>query len=145
MSEERADVEHATEGHVVWTEIAPELSKTDFDHPTLMEVEFLRLMSRIRRASGVPFRIVSDHRPSDKNKGAAKSAHMDIPCRAIDLRVLDNRERIVLIRTALAHGIERIGVYAPTDWQKMTYGKASGSVHLDCSDKNPSPRMWQTW
>lgn len=137
--------ERAHHEHPVWAEIAPELRPGEFRFPYLMDVDFLRLLSRIRRACGVPFRIVSDHRPPDRNAaagGATKSAHMEEPCAAVDLRVLSNEERFRLVRAAIEHGVTRIGVYPPTPSQRAGYGKGAGSVHLDASRTNPSPRMW---
>lgn len=135
----------ATEGHAVWSEISPELQPHDFRHPHRMDVEFLRLLSKIRRAAGVPFRVVSDYRDPNSNPGAAKSAHMEEPCKAVDLRVLDNRERWRVVSEAVKHGIVRIGVYAPNAHQAEAFGKASGSVHLDASAANPQERIWMTW
>lgn len=128
--------------HEVWTEIAPELKPSDFQYPQKMSVEALRRLSRIRRASGVPMRVVGDWRPRDADFGASKSAHMEEPCTAVDLRVTNNEERHKLVEAALAEGCPRIGIYSPTDWQSSTYGKGSGSVHLDFSPHNPAPRMW---
>lgn len=140
--------ERAVEGHPVWTEIAPELTPRDFRHPWEMCPAFLRRLSRARRACGVPFRVVSDYRPPDRNAsagGASQSAHLESPCRAVDLRVLDNHERYRVVTALLAEGFERLGVYAPTEWQRSQYGTASGSVHVDASPTNPSPRIWMSW
>lgn len=135
----------AVENHVVWAEIAPELTPKDFKNPYAMEVNFLRKLSSIRRKCGVPFRVVSDARDPDGDVGATQSAHKERPCRAVDLRVLTSAERMKIVRTAIQEGVRRIGVYAPTEGQVAQFGKASGSVHLDTSEENPADVMWMTW
>jgi len=130
--------ELALASHPIWDEIAPELVPGEFRHPGLMDVEALRVFSAIRRRSGVPFRIISDHRPPARNAaagGARQSAHMESPCCAVDLGVSSNEERFRIVAAALALGVERIGVYP------AKHGGA-GSVHLDLSDQKPAPRMW---
>lgn len=132
-------------GHPVWAEIAPEITPRELNFPYLMDPDFLRSLSRIRRASGVPFRFVSDHRPPDRNAaagGVSGSAHTDDPCRAVDLRVTGSRERFLILRAAIMEGITRIGIYPPTAYQRRTWGKNSGSVHLDASSGRPSEVAW---
>lgn len=137
--------------HPVWQEVAPELAPKDFTRSDgtpmaeKMSASALRRLSRIRRRSGVPFRVVSSYRPPHENPGAEKSAHMELPCTAVDLRVLNNEERYRLLAVAFAEGVERIGCYLPTDHQGRTWGKGSGSVHLDFSTSNPTPRFWMSW
>jgi uncharacterized protein YcbK (DUF882 family) len=130
--------EAASAGHPVWGEIAPELRAEEFHHPERMDTHFLRLLARVRRRAGVPFRIVSDYRSREQNRdagGASRSAHMDLPCRAVDLHVTNNEERFRVVEAALALGFVRIGVYpARTD--------NSGSIHIDAAEANPAPRIW---
>lgn len=135
----------AVANHSVWGEVAPEITPRDFNNPEKMDVDFLRLLSRIRRKCGVPFRIVSDHRTPGTNPGAAKSAHMELPCKAVDLRVLNNPERFKIVRAAFEEGIVRFGIYAPTPEQVKNFGEMSGSVHLDVSTDNPQGTMWMKW
>lgn len=140
--------ERATHEHPVWLEIAPELRPAEFRYPWDMSPAFLRRLHRARRLAGVPFRIVSDHRPPERNDaagGASQSAHMEAPCCAVDLRVLDNHERYQVLRALFAVGFERIGIYKPTPWQIQQYGKGSGSIHVDDSPTNPRPRVWMDW
>lgn len=97
----------ATPDHPVWEEIAPELvpRPPDFRYPHVMDAEFLRWLSRRRRRAGVPFRIVSDHRPPARNAdvgGATSSTHMEVPCSAADLQVHSSHERFLVLREALA-------------------------------------------
>lgn len=128
----------ALKGHEVWKEIAPELTPADFNYPFVMEVAFLRLLSKMRRRAGVPFRVVSDHRPALRNAaagGAKGSAHMQTPCRAVDLKVKNNLERFKVVEAAITHGIQRIGIYP-------AHEDNSGSVHIDASPTHPAPRIW---
>lgn len=133
----------ATKNHQVWIDIAPEIKSSELNLPYEMDVDFLYTLSRIRRASGVPLRFLSDARPVDKDIGASKSAHKERPCKAVDLRVKNAYERARLVFTAHAHGINRIGIYPgktiTISGKKYT---DAGSVHLDDSSKNPSPRIW---
>jgi hypothetical protein len=133
--------------HAVWGEIAPELTPKDFNEPEQMDVDFLRLLSRMRRDRdcGVPFRVVSDARDPEGSVGSTQSAHKERPCKAVDLRALNNAERWKIVTTALAHGIRRIGIYPPTPGQIAQFGKGSGSVHVDASTVNAQDRIWMSW
>lgn len=121
--------------HPVWGEIAGAFKITEFQRPHEMDVEFLRLLYRVRKDAGVPFRLISDARPPDKDIGADKSAHKKRPCRAVDLKPKNSYERARIVIAAVRHGIVRIGVY-PT-----------GSLHLDAEThpENPSPRLWTSY
>lgn len=123
--------------HPVWTEIAPELVPSDFRNPYDMDVEFLRLLSAIRREAEVPMRIISDARDPDGNVGATFSAHKKRPCRAVDIRVHNSYERARIIIAAVRHGVVRFGIYPGKE-------KDRGSVHIDAEThpENPSPRIW---
>lgn len=128
----------AVSEHAVWGEIKPELTPGDFRFPHAMDVAFLRLLSRTRRRAGVPFRVVSDYRDPARNAaagGAKGSTHMEHPCRAVDLHVKDNHERMRIVQAAVEEGFLRIGIYPAAE-------DNSGSVHLDASEINPAPRMW---
>lgn len=97
--------EVAVAEHEVWSETSPELMPHDFNYPYRMAPDFLRRLIRARRASRVPFRVVSDHRPPARNVaagGAQTSAHMESPCRAVDLRVNTNEERYRLLLHLIA-------------------------------------------
>jgi uncharacterized protein YcbK (DUF882 family) len=128
----------AVPDHPVWAEIAPELTPREFHEPAQMEVDFLRRLSAARRRAGVPFRITSDHRPPARNRaarGAEHSAHLEVPCRAVDLTVASNEERFRVVSALLAVGFRRIGVYPAAE-------DGSGALHVDASEVNPSPRIW---
>lgn len=133
-----ADSERAVAGHPVWAEIAPELRPTEFRRPERMDAEFLRRLGRARRRAGVPFHIASSHRTAAENAlagGAAGSAHLEVPCRAVDLAVRSNEERLRIVAALLAEGFTRIGVYPVRE-------DGSGSVHVDAAAGKPSPRLW---
>lgn len=95
----------------------------------------------MRRAAGVPFRPTSDHRPPERNAaagGAERSAHLDVPCRAVDLRVINNHERFRIIATAIRFGFNRVGC-ARYDVDSVT---GAGIIHLDASEDLPAEVMW---
>jgi len=134
--------EYALQSHPVWAEIAPEIVATEFHSPWSMDANTLRRLSRVRRASGVIFRFISDARVPDSGVGVSDSAHNERPCTAVDLRVLNGRERYLILMAALKEGYERIGVYPPNADQIRMYGKSSGSIHLDDSDLLPRQVCW---
>lgn len=111
--------EYAALKHAVWKEIAPELSAKEFNHPSKMDVGFLRLLSRTRRRAGVPFRLVADYWP-----GGPTPSHRELPCRAVCLRVKDAAERASIVNAALVEGFNRISMQ-PARPEKP------GIVHLD--------------
>jgi hypothetical protein len=130
--------ELAVEGHSVWIEVAPLFVPTEFSRPFDMDVHFLRLLYKARLSANTPFRIVKpggDHRPPGVNRGAANSAHMSRPCRAVDLSVRNNYERAEVIMAAVRVGILRIGIYPSRE-------DGSGGLHLDASEVHPFPRFW---
>lgn len=132
-------------GHAVWTEISPEITPGELNYPYMMDPDFLRRLSRIRRASGVPFRFVSDHRPPARNAaagGVTGSAHTEDPCAAVDIRLHNSAERYAVLRAAITEGIQRIGIYPPTTDQRKAWGKNSGSLHLDDSPSKPRLVAW---
>lgn len=138
--------EFAHEGHPVWDVIAPRdgvggFTPAEFRYPWKMDVRFLLLLYMMRLDAGVPFRISSDHRPPEHNKavgGAEQSAHQEEPCACVDLKVLNNRERFRITRTAYAFGVHRIGV-ARYETDPKT---GAGIVHLDCSRTLPPDVCW---
>jgi hypothetical protein len=126
--------EYAKMGHPVWAEIHEYLSPHEFRFPYEMDVEFLRLLFRIRVDAGVPFRLLSDARDPEGDVGASKSAHKRRPCRAIDLKVYNSYERARVGIAATRAGIVRLGVYP----------EKKKSLHIDAEDHpdNASPRWW---
>ena len=138
--------EFAHEGHPVWDVIAPRdgvggFRPAEFRYPWQMDARFLLLLYMMRLDAGVPFRLTSDHRPPERNQavgGASSSAHMEVPCTAVDLQVLNNHERFRIVRTAMKYGIHRIGV-AKYDADAKT---GAGIVHIDCSRTLPPEVCW---
>lgn len=141
--------ELAHKDHPVWDEIRPRPAEgkpggfvpSEFRYPYLMDAHFLRLLYRMRQAAGVPFRITSDHRPPERNAaagGAERSAHLETPCRAVDLKVASNFERFRIMETAIRFGFNRIGC--------VKYGAdaatGAGIIHLDASENLPAEVIW---
>lgn len=145
-----ASPQHARPDHPVWAEIAEHFSPSEFSRPDLMDVEFLRLLYRIRKRAGVPMHLTSDARAPDSEVGADLTAHKKVPCRAIDGQVRDETiggvfvpaseclARIII--AAVVEGCVRIGIYKST--------RGLGDIyHLDAETHpdNPSPRLWTKW
>ena len=114
---------------------------SEFKYPDAMGVEFIQWLETVRVEAGVPMHIVSDHRTPERNAnagGAERSAHMDVPCNAVDIGKRPtandpnwNHARYRIIKAALKLGCQRIGMYP------------SGSLHLDRGeDTHPAPRIW---
>lgn len=96
----------------------------EFNYPDAMGFEFMQWLDKLRTALRFPIKISSDHRPPERNAaagGKSRSAHLDIPCEAVDISSasLDNAKRFKLVHTAMALGCRRMGLYE------------NGSVHLD--------------
>lgn len=123
-----------------WAEIR-HFAPSEFNYPDSMGVEFVKWLDAVREEAGCAMHLVSDHRPPERNAaagGAKTSAHMDLPCNAVDIGKRPtpadpnwNYHRFRIIAAALKLGCQRIGQYP------------SGSLHLDRSeDSHPSPRLW---
>jgi uncharacterized protein YcbK (DUF882 family) len=124
-----------------WDEIT-NFKPTEFKNPEKMGYEFMLWLDKLRTKANVPMTITSSYRSAAYNKsvgGATDSAHVDIPCDAIDIgmrpRPSDpnwNFTRFQIVKTAIEMGCQRIGTYA------------NGSLHLDRTEhKRPAPRMWR--
>ena len=97
-----------------------------------MNPEFLEWLEELREAYGKPIRINSSYRDPNHNEkvgGVSKSAHTEIPCSAADIHCPSSLDRFALVTLALKMGCQRIGI-------------GETFVHLDFSNKKPSPRMW---
>ena len=114
----------------------------EFKSPEKMGFEFMLWLDRLREEAAVPMTITSSYRDKKYNKkvgGASDSAHIDVPCNAVDIgmrpRPSDpnwNYTRFRIIRAAILSGCQRIGTYA------------NGSLHLDMThDERPAERMWR--
>lgn len=129
----------AAKGDPVWVEIASHILPAELHRPYEMDADFLRKLHLIRLDSKVPFRFLSDARDPADDIGAKQSAHEERPCAAVDLKVKNAYERWMLVSTAIKHDIKRIGIYPG---KKTPMGNDVGSIHLDDSKVNPSPRIW---
>lgn len=122
-----------------WSEMAPEFTPQEFDHPEKMGYEFLRWLKDVRQKAGVPMHPSSDYRDPAHNAtagGASKSAHMDTPCDACDFAgekkgvPMPGKHRLAIVRAALALGCVRLGVYE------------NGSIHLDRTEDRRPSSLW---
>lgn len=102
--------------------------------PEAMGREFVMWLDRVREKAGVPMRLTSSHRTPEHNKavrGAKDSAHVEIPCNAVDIGNLTNESRARILMAAIELGCIRWGQYA------------NGSLHLDRTEETrPAPRAW---
>lgn len=106
-------------------------SASEFRRPHLMDEVFMVTLDQIREDAGFPFKINSSHRNDVENEavgGAKESAHMEVPCRCVDIHVANSWQKYELVGAAFEHGIEGIFLY-PTH------------VHLDRSPTLPRPRL----
>ena len=115
---------------------------SEFRKPHLMGYEFIRWLDSVREFAGVPIHITSDARSAEHNAevgGASDSAHVDVPCNAVDIGERPTPDdphwshaRLAIVSAALTKGCRRIGTYA------------DGSLHLDMThDRRPSQVMWR--
>lgn len=123
-----------------WKEIK-HFAASEFNYPDSMGYQFVKWLDAVREEAGCEMHLTSDHRPPERNAaagGAERSAHMDLPCNAVDIgkrpKTDDpnwNHARYRIIKAALKLGCQRIGLYP------------NGSLHLDRGEgDHPSPRLW---
>ncbi len=123
--------------HPVWQDIEQYFKPREFKEPERMDVWFLRLLFRARVEAEVPFRIL------DSLRDDSRSAHGEQPGIAVDLQVLNSRERSRVVRGAFAVGFIRVGVYEGSHGiYKGMQKKDGGGVHLDASRTKSSDHMW---
>lgn len=126
-----------------WTLVAPYFVPSEFKSPEKMSFEFMMWLLEVRMRAGVIMTISSSSRSKAYNTrvhGAKDSAHVDTPCRAVDVKPptkLDatdphwNHTRFLLVKAAIECGGVRIGIYK------------NGSLHFDrTEDVRPAPRLW---
>ena len=104
---------------------------TEFRRPHLMDEIFIVVLDQIREDAGFPFKINSSHRTKEENTavgGAKDSAHQEVPCRCVDIKVNNAYQKFQLVDSARDHGIERIFIYKT-------------HIHIDDSPNLPRPRL----
>lgn len=83
-----------------------------------MQPEFLQLLDECRHIAGVPFKITSSYRTSEKNAQVGGSqTSMHLKGRAVDIVCTDGAKRAKIIFAALTSGLS-VGIMA-------------GALHLD--------------
>ena len=78
-----------------------------------MDQEFLYFLDDLREAFGKPIRVNSSYRDPNYNEtvgGVKRSAHTEIPCKAVDIHVENSRDRYTLVSLAIGMGARRIGI-----------------------------------
>lgn len=103
----------------------------DFDH---VDPTALMMLEHTRDIMQQPMKISSSYRTPEHSVavgGLNNDAHEEIPCTAFDVVVLDHSYRVKLLISAVMAGWKRIGV-----------NEKNGHIHLDNSDKLPSPAFW---
>ena len=107
-------------------------NENEFNDYSKMDQEFLEWLEDLREAYGKPIKINSSFRDPNHNErvgGVSRSAHTEIPCRAVDIHCAHSLPRWEIISLAIKMGCKRIGV-------------GENFVHLDFSVKQPNPRIW---
>lgn len=121
--------------------LCPHFPPSEFKYPEKLGFEFMLWLEEVRKRAGVPMSVSSSWRSPAYNRGvggAKDSAHTDVPCDAIDIRMAPrpddpnwNYSRWQIKQSAIALGCRRIGNYA------------NGSLHLDRTEETrPAPREW---
>lgn len=120
---------------IKWGEIR-HFTPDEFDSPDaketglFMNLEFIKILDRIRDKVGFPMHISSGYRTMDHNTivgGKDGSAHTD-GC-AADIVADTSGEKFEIVRSAIEQGIRRVGI-----------GK--NFVHLDMSFTHPQNVIW---
>jgi zinc D-Ala-D-Ala carboxypeptidase len=96
-----------------------------------LQPQLVEMLDAARDAAGVPFVITSGLRTPEQNSaagGVQDSAHLR--GLAVDLADFDPATRFAIVKSLLAVGFTRIGVYA------------DGHLHCDCDSSLPQSVMW---
>lgn len=100
-----------------------------------IDEDFLDLLDEARFIAGIPFVINSGCRCESHNRyvrGSANSSHIateEKPSCAVDIKAVNSRERLLIVRALISVGIHRIGV-------------ADTFVHADNDESKPPSVMW---
>ena len=95
-----------------------------------ISIELLTRLDRLRDACGIPLVITSGYRCPEWNSKVSKvekSAHTR--GYAVDIKAVNSRTRLLIVRNAIALGFRRIGI-------------ADSFVHLDVDPDKPQDVMW---
>lgn len=97
-----------------------------------MNEEFMVLLDKIRKICDFPFIINSAYRSEDyENKRGRNGTSSHTKGVAVDVQAITDRQKFLIVQTALANGITRIGV-------------GTTFVHLDV-DKNKTQNVIWTY
>ena len=110
---------------------------SEFDSPDApgsgvkMDKHFLDMLDCIREEADIPFHINSGYRTAAYNRTLKDSTPNSAHTRgmAVDIRAETGREKLLIVRAAVIHGIKRIGI-----------GKTF--IHIDCDSTLPNPTIW---
>ena len=96
--------------------------------------EFVQWLDHTRELAAVPMTITSSYRDPAHNAavgGASHSAHMEVPCNAVDVMPAGDSDREKIDTAAVYTGCVRRGIYK------------DGSMHLDRAEAtHPAPALW---
>jgi uncharacterized protein YcbK (DUF882 family) len=103
-----------------------------------LDPELVSKLDTARHAAGIPFSISSGLRSSSGNsilKGAVPdSAHLT--GKAVDLRVGNNHDFFLMMKSLMDAGFNRIGVYLNTDCCDVIH------LHVDIDADKPQETIW---
>jgi len=113
----------------------------EFDSPdspgsgSMMDIEFLKVLDKIREDCGFPFKITSGYRTEAHNQALKDTGQEAVDDsahtrgKACDIAIYNGSQRMALVKTALKYGINRCGI-----------GKTF--CHLDSDITKPRMVMW---
>lgn len=109
----------------------------EFDSPDIpnsgrnMDPHFLEMLDAIREEAGIPMVVNSGYRTAAYNRSLKDSTPNSAHTRgmAADIRATTGKDKFLILRAAIVHGIKRIGI-----------GK--NFLHLDCDSTLPNPTIW---
>jgi hypothetical protein len=104
----------------IW-EMLRYFKRSEFSNPDAMQTELLLKLDWARHLAETPFIVTSSFRARD-NRTHGHGMAADIACK-------DSAQRLAIIRSALAVGFDRIGIYPD-------------HIHLDISISDPRGIWW---
>lgn len=112
--------------------------KSEFDSPDdigsgeNMSPIFLQKLDKAREIAKIPFKINSGYRTHKHNKkvgGVKNSSHMNIPCNASDIHIVNSRSRFIILQSLMSQGFTRFGI-----------GK--NFIHVDSDEEKSAEVIW---